>query len=263
MKNLTVSLILFVGLCISLISLTGCDNGKAGKWEYRAYVVNGLDDGDFRSKFVFPDLEELNKLGEEGWELVSTYEQLETAHPNYGNEKYVTGLQANVRTGAVVFLFKRPKSSSKSENDTIKKYDYMAIDLVAAKNKKEGEEFLKEKANQPGYKKTESGLVYKVLKEGTGANFKDDDIVLINYRGSFIDGEEFDASGEKPVPFNLQQVIPGFAEMVKLMKPGQKVEAILPSDLAYGPEGNRSIKPNQTLIFEVETIGVQPKEENK
>ena len=105
MKKFAVSLFMFMVLGISLSSLTGCDKTK--HWEYRAYIVNGIDEGDFRSKTVFPDLEELNKLGEEGWELVSTYEKLETAHPNYGNEKYVTGLQANTRTGAVVFLFKR------------------------------------------------------------------------------------------------------------------------------------------------------------
>ncbi len=258
MKKLALSLLMFVGVCISLSSLTGCDKTK--HWEYRAYIVNGIDEGDFRSKTVFPDLEELNKLGEEGWELVSTYEKLETAHPNYGNEKYVTGLQANTRTGAVVFLFKRFRSGSKSDKDTLESYNVYAFDPVAATNKRVGEAFLEEKAAQQGYTKTESGLVYKVLKEGSGSNFKDGDVVLVNYRGTHINGEEFDSNGDKPIPFDLSQVIPGFAEMVKLMKPGQKVEAIIPSDLAYGIEGSRSIKPNETLVFEMETVGIKPKE---
>lgn len=132
-----------------------------------------------------------------------------------------------------------------------------ANDPVAIENKKAGEAFLNKKAKEAGYKKTASGLVYKVLKEGNGANFTDSDVVLVNYRGTHINGKEFDASKE-PVPFNLKQVVPGFAEMIKLMKPGMKVEAILPSDLAYGSDGNPVIGPNETLVFEIETIGVQP-----
>ncbi|MBO4803977.1 MAG: FKBP-type peptidyl-prolyl cis-trans isomerase N-terminal domain-containing protein, partial [Muribaculaceae bacterium] len=161
MKKLSVSLLLFMGLCVTLSSLTGCNKNK--HWEYRAYTVNGIDEGDFRSKTVFPDLEALNKLGDEGWELVTTYEKLETAHPNYGNEKYVTGLQANTRTGAVVFLFKRQRSGSRSDKDTLEKYDALGLDPIAIFNKKAGAEFIAKKAKEPGYKKTASGLVYKVL----------------------------------------------------------------------------------------------------
>lgn len=129
-------------------------------------------------------------------------------------------------------------------------------DPVAMKNKKDGEEFLKKKAAQAGYQKTPSGIVYKVIKEGEGANFTDQDVVMVKYRGTHIDGKEFDASKDEAVPFRLNGVVPGFAEILKLMKPGQKVEVVIPSDLAYGDDGNPPvIGPFETLVFEIETVG--------
>lgn len=134
-----------------------------------------------------------------------------------------------------------------------------AKDPKAIENKKAGEAFLAKKAKEAGYQKTESGLVYKVLTDGAGENFTDKDVVMVKYRGTHIDGKEFDAS-EEAVPFNLSQVVPGFAEMIKLMKPGEKVEVIIPGDLAYGPDGNRDvIGPNETLVFEIETVGKEAK----
>ena len=109
------------------------------------------------------------------------------------------------------------------------------------------------------YTFTKSGIAYKVIKAGEGKNFSDSDVVKVNYVGRHIDGTEFDKSGENPVPFNLKQVIPGFAEMIQLMKPGSKVTVVIPGDLAYGAQGNRGIEPNETLIFDIETLGVQDK----
>lgn len=127
----------------------------------------------------------------------------------------------------------------------------------AKKNKADGEAFLAKKAKEAGYQKTESGLLYKVITEGKGENFTDKDVVLVNYVGKHIDGKVFDQSKDKPASFPLNGVIPGFAEMIKLMKPGQKVEVIIPSNLAYGEEGTEGeIGPNETLIFEMETVGV-------
>ena len=85
---------------------------------------------------------------------------------------------------------------------------------------------------------------------------KESDVVKVNYVGKHIDGTEFDKSGDKPVPFNLKQVIPGFAEMIQLMKPGSKVTVVIPGELAYGPQGNHGIEPNETLIFDIETLGL-------
>ena len=132
----------------------------------------------------------------------------------------------------------------------------------AIANKKAGEEYMSKLKSDKNYTFTKSGIAYKVIKGGEGKNFSDSDIVKVNYVGRHINGEEFDKSGENPVPFNLKQVIPGFAEMIQLMKPGSKVTVVIPGELAYGPQGNRGIEPNETLIFDIETVGVQdPKEQ--
>ena len=126
----------------------------------------------------------------------------------------------------------------------------------AIANKKAGEEYMAKLKNDKDYIFTKSGIAYKVLAAGEGKNFADSDVVKVNYVGRHINGEEFDKSGEAPVPFNLKQVIPGFAEMIQLMKPGSKVTVVIPGELAYGPQGNRGIEPNETLIFDIETLGV-------
>ena len=127
----------------------------------------------------------------------------------------------------------------------------------AIANKKAGEEYMSKLKSDKGYTFTKSGIAYKVLAAGEGKNFSDSDVVKVNYVGRHLDGTEFDKSGENPVPFNLKQVIPGFAEMIQLMKPGSKVTVVIPGELAYGPQGNRGIEPNETLIFDIETVGVQ------
>ncbi|MBQ0069862.1 MAG: FKBP-type peptidyl-prolyl cis-trans isomerase [Bacteroidales bacterium] len=128
-----------------------------------------------------------------------------------------------------------------------------ANDPVAIENKKAGEAYANKKVKE-GYKKTQSGLVYKVLAEGAGENFKDGDVVMTKYVGKHIDGSEFDSSKGQAVPFDLKAVVPGFSEMLKLMKPGMKVEVVIPAELAYGEEGNQVIGPNETLVFEIETV---------
>ncbi len=126
----------------------------------------------------------------------------------------------------------------------------------AVANKKAGEEYMAKLKNDKDYTFTKSGIAYKVLAAGEGKNFSDSDIVKVNYVGRHINGEEFDKSGDNPVPFNLKQVIPGFSEMIQLMKPGSKVTVVIPDELAYGPQGNRGIEPNETLIFDIETLGI-------
>ena len=131
-----------------------------------------------------------------------------------------------------------------------------ANDPRAIENKKAGEAFLNKKVAE-GYTKTKSGLAYKVLAEGNGENFKENDVVMTKYVGKHIDGKEFDSSRGEAVPFNLKAVVPGFSEMIQLMKPGMKVEVVIPSELAYAENGNQVIGPNETLVFEIETVGVK------
>ena len=127
---------------------------------------------------------------------------------------------------------------------------------LAEKNLKEGEKFLEENKKKEGVKTTESGLEYKVLKEGEGDHPAADDTVTVHYRGTTLDGKEFDSSykREQPSTFPLKGVIKGWTEGMQLMKPGAKFEFYIPANLAYGERGNRGIEPNSTLIFEVELI---------
>ena len=125
-------------------------------------------------------------------------------------------------------------------------------------NKNAGKAYMNKLKGNKDYIFTESGLAYKVIKSGHGKNFTDNDKVKTIYVGKHIDGSEFDSSKGEPIPFNVKQVIPGFAEMIKLMKPGSKVIVVIPGDLAYGTLGQQpNIGPNETLIFEMETVGVQ------
>ena len=127
----------------------------------------------------------------------------------------------------------------------------------AVANTKAGEEYMAKLKNDKDYTFTKSGIAYKVLAAGEGKNFADSDVVKVNYVGRHLDGTEFDKSGENPVPFNLKQVIPGFSEMIQLMKPGSKVTVVIPGELAYGPQGSRGgIGPHETLIFDIETLGI-------
>ena len=127
----------------------------------------------------------------------------------------------------------------------------------AIANKKAGDEYMAKLKSNKDYTFTKSGIAYKVIAAGEGKNFSDSDVVMVNYVGRHLNDSVFDKSGDQPVPFNLKQVIPGFAEMIQLMKPGRKVTVVIPGELAYGPQGNRGIEPNETLIFDIETVGVQ------
>jgi FKBP-type peptidyl-prolyl cis-trans isomerase FklB len=133
---------------------------------------------------------------------------------------------------------------------------------AAAKNLTEGEKFLTENKKKEGVKTTASGLQYKVLKEGSGASPKETDTVVTNYKGTLIDGTEFDSSYKRnePATFPVNRVIKGWTEALQLMKPGAKYQLFIPSALAYGERGaGQTIGPNATLIFEVELLSiVQP-----
>ncbi|MCG6918710.1 MAG: FKBP-type peptidyl-prolyl cis-trans isomerase [Deltaproteobacteria bacterium] len=135
-----------------------------------------------------------------------------------------------------------------------------SIKEQAQKNLAEGEKFLAENKIKEGVKTTGSGLQYKVIEEGEGSSPKAGDTVTVHYRGTFVDGTEFDSSYQRgePATFPLTGVIPGWTEALQLMKKGSKWVLFIPSDLAYGERGAGSrIPPNSTLIFEVELISFQ------
>jgi FKBP-type peptidyl-prolyl cis-trans isomerase FklB len=129
------------------------------------------------------------------------------------------------------------------------------------KNAAEAKKFLAENKAKEGVKTTASGLQYKVLKEGTGPSPKATETVKVNYRGTTLDGTEFDSSYKRgqPASFPVNRVIKGWTEGLQLMKVGSKYQLFVPADLAYGERGAGSdIGPNATLIFEVELLGITP-----
>ncbi len=128
------------------------------------------------------------------------------------------------------------------------------------RNKKEGEKFLADNIKKEGIKTTASGLQYKVVTEGTGASPKATDTVSVHYKGTLIDGNEFDSSYSRgqPASFPVNGVIKGWTEALQLMKVGSKWQLFIPSDLAYGERGaGRNIGPNSTLIFDVELLSIK------
>lgn len=142
---------------------------------------------------------------------------------------------------------------------------------VAKKNKAEGEAFLIENKKTEGVKTLPSGLQYKVIKAGSGKKPKVNETVTVHYRGTLIDGTEFDSSFRRgqPATFQVSGVIRGWTEALQLMEEGAKWQLFIPPNLAYGERGAGGvIGPNATLIFEVELISIQEnmqekKQENK
>ena len=127
------------------------------------------------------------------------------------------------------------------------------------KNKLEGETFLTENAKKEGVITLPSGLQYKILKPGDGKKPKLTDTVTTNYRGTLIDGTEFDSSYKRnePVSFQVNGVIAGWTEALQLMPVGSKWQLFIPSNLAYGERGRGGpIGPNATLIFEIELLSI-------
>jgi FKBP-type peptidyl-prolyl cis-trans isomerase FklB len=130
---------------------------------------------------------------------------------------------------------------------------------LADKNLSEGKAFLEANRKKEGVKTLSSGLQYKVLAEGSGKTPKATDEVTVNYRGTLIDGTEFDSSygRGKPLTVKVNGVIRGWSEALQLMKAGSRWQLFIPPDLAYGERVMGRIPPNSTLIFEVELISVK------
>ena len=128
----------------------------------------------------------------------------------------------------------------------------------SAKNLAEGKAFLEENKNKSGVKVLPSGLQYKVLTKGTGRTPAATDMIRAHYRGTLIDGTEFDSSYKRGQPLErpLNGLIPGWTEALQLMKEGSKWQLFIPPNLAYGERSGGPIPPNSTLVFEMELIEI-------
>ena len=134
-----------------------------------------------------------------------------------------------------------------------------ALEAKYGENKAAGEKFLAENAKKEGVKTTESGLQYKVIKEGKGAIPTETSTVKVHYKGTLVDGTEFDSSYNRnePTSFRANQVIKGWTEALTMMPVGSKWELYIPQELAYGARETGDIKPFSTLIFEVDLLEIE------
>ena len=150
----------------------------------------------------------------------------------------------------------------KKLQDTVQKEEEAALQQAGEANQKAGDAFLAANKSKDGVVALPSGLQYKILTQGTGAKPAATDTVVCNYRGTLLDGTEFDSSYKRgqPATFPLNQVIKGWTEGVQLMSVGSKYQFYIPAALAYGVRGaGADIGPNSTLIFDVELISIQGK----
>ena len=225
-----------------VLTISACDNaGKGSKVTLNnevdsvSYAI-GVDQGIYLSK------------------------GLETFPDSLNIEAIIAGFSGSMRDGEVLFDEETGKAilTAFMQKKQAEAQGEQKMEFVG--NLEAGNQFLAENANQPGVIITESGLQYKVITEGTGAKPIDGDKIKVNYEGKLINGTIFDSSYERgePIEFNINQVIPGWTEGLKLMSTGSTYMLYIPQDLAYGenvrPGG--PIEPFSTLIFKIELLEI-------
>ena len=171
-------------------------------------------------------------------------------------DNFMAGFIAGTLEKGGVMTMEAAQEYTRTAMETIKA---KAMEEKYADNKAAGEKFLAENKTKEGVKTTESGLQYKVITEGKGEIPADTCKVKVNYKGTLIDGTEFDSSYKRnePATFRANQVIKGWTEALTMMPVGSKWELYIPQELAYGSRESGQIKQFSTLIFEVELVGIE------
>lgn len=179
--------------------------------------------------------------------------------PNFQNQFTEINPLALAKAIEDVYQEKETMFSTQEANEFLQSYLYKEFMGKSDDNKSTGEAFLAENKTKEGVVELESGLQYKIIEEGVGPSPKETDKVKVHYTGKLINGKVFDSSYDRgqPAVFQLNRVIKGWTEGLKLMNAGAKYELYIPSELAYGERGaGNNIGPNETLIFEVELLEI-------
>jgi FKBP-type peptidyl-prolyl cis-trans isomerase FklB len=175
---------------------------------------------------------------------------------------FLRGLKDGLAAGKTLMTDQEAQATLTQVQNDLRKKAQEKMQQLAVSNKQTGDAFLASNKAQDGVVTLPSGLQYKILKEGTGPKPAATDSVVCNYRGTLLDGTEFDSSYKRgqPATFQVNGVIKGWTEALQLMPVGSKWQLVIPSDLAYGERGaGQQIGPNSTLVFEVELLSIQPK----
>jgi len=175
---------------------------------------------------------------------------------------FVKGLKDSLSGNKTLLTEQEARAAITALQNEIRTKQMAIAKELGEKNKKEGDAFLAENKTREGVVTLDSGLQYKVLTAGEGKKPTIDDTVVCNYRGTLINGTEFDSSYKRnqPATFPVKGVIKGWTEALQLMPAGSKWQLFIPPNLAYGERGTGNlIGPNATLVFEVELISIQAK----
>lgn len=180
---------------------------------------------------------------------------------NFLDQQFVMGVNDGISDQASKLTEEEIQQVMNQFRETHDKKVFEAFQKLAQENQAKGKEFLEKNAANPKVKTTSTGLQYEVVKEGQGPKPKAGDEVVVNYKGMFIDGKEFDSSYSRgePTTMTLNNLIQGWMEVIPMMNTGSTYKVFIPASLAYGESGNQAIGPNETLIFEIELISVNPK----
>ena len=248
--------------------------GMAQTQGLKGYLTGRLDvDTAYMAEFIKGLNEGANKSGKKetaymaGLQIgqqISNQMMKGINHELFGNDSVKTISKENFLAGFIAGTLEKGGLMTMEQAQT---YTQTAMEAIKAKameekyadNKAAGEKFLAENKTKEGVKTTPSGLQYKVITEGKGAIPADTCKVEVNYKGTLIDGTEFDSSYKRkePTTFRANQVIKGWTEALTMMPVGSKWELYIPQELAYGSRDQGQIKPFSTLIFEVELLSIE------
>jgi FKBP-type peptidyl-prolyl cis-trans isomerase FklB len=172
---------------------------------------------------------------------------------------FLEGIQKGLENAALNLSDEEVEATMTAFQKYTEKKQMEKLKRAAETNRTEGEAFLAKHAAQPGVMKLENGVQYESLQEGAGEKPTSEDTVVVHYHGTFIDGTVFNSSvnRKKPVTFPVNGVVPGFSSALQAMKAGDKWRVVIPSQLAYGMQGQPPIGPNRTLIFEIELLEIK------